>query len=281
LTLKIAILGGSGFVGKHLVRVLRERGDEVVEASLRDPAAAARTAHECDAIVNLAGEPLAQRWNAKVKLRIEESRVELPRRFLEALAPLPRRCSIYVSSSAIGYYGTSETATFVENSPPGDDFLARVCVGWESTARRAAGLGMRVGIVRSGFALGNDGGALPKMLPPFRAGMGGVVGSGRQWISWVHVDDLVAIYVMAIGRVDGVLNGCAPNPETNAAFTRALGEALHRPTKVAVPTFALRAMLGEGADILLLGQRVLPEHTLELGYQFKFAQLTAALANLL
>lgn len=279
--MKIAILGASGFVGKHLTRVLRERGDEIVETSLRDPAAAAVAAHECDAIVNLAGEPLGQRWNAKVKQRIEESRVEQPRRFLDALAQLPRRCSIYVSASAIGYYGTSETETFVEHSPPGDDFLAHVCAGWEHEARRAGDLGMRVSIVRSGFALGNDGGALPKMLPPFRAGMGGVVGNGRQWVSWVHVQDLIGIYLMALDRIDGALNGCAPNPETNAAFTHALGEALHRPTKLAVPTFALRAMLGEGADILLRGQRVLPERALELGYRFEFAQLTAALANLL
>jgi hypothetical protein len=140
---------------------------------------------------------------------------------------------------------------------------------------------MRVGIVRSGVALGNDGGALPKMLPPFRAGVGGVVGNGRQWISWVHIDDLVRIYVMALDRIDGALNGSAPNPVTNATFTHALGEALHRPTKLPVPTFALRAMLGEGADILLRGQRVLPERVLQLGYQFEFPELTIALANLL
>ncbi|HLX25807.1 MAG TPA: TIGR01777 family oxidoreductase [Candidatus Cybelea sp.] len=279
--MKITILGASGFVGTHLKRTLHERGDEIVEASLRDPAAAALAAHECDAIVNLAGEPLGQRWNAKVKQRIEESRVEQPHRFLEALAQHQRRCSIYVSASAVGYYGTSETETFVEDSAPGDDFLARVCFGWEHEARRAADLGMRVGIVRSGFALGNDGGALPKMLPPFRAGMGGVVGNGRQWISWVHIDDLVRIYLMALDRVDGALNGCAPNPATNATFTHALGEALHRPTKVHVPTFALRAMLGEGADILLRGQRVLPQRVLQLGYEFEFPELTATLANLL
>ncbi|MBV9334237.1 MAG: NAD-dependent epimerase/dehydratase family protein, partial [Candidatus Eremiobacteraeota bacterium] len=172
--MKILILGASGFVGKHLGAALQERGDEIVEASLRDPAAAASAAQECDGIVNLAGEPLGQRWNAKVKQRIEESRVEAPRRFLEALSQRQRCCSLYVSASAIGYYGTSETETFVETSPPGDDFLAHVCAGWEREARRAADLGMRVGIVRSGLALGNDGGALPRMLPPFRAGMGGV-----------------------------------------------------------------------------------------------------------
>jgi uncharacterized protein (TIGR01777 family) len=279
--MRIVLLGASGFVGKHLVAALRGRGDDIVEASLRDPEAAATVAQDCDGIVNLAGEPLGQRWNAGVKRRIEESRVDLPRRFLAALAQRPRRGSFYVSASAIGYYGTSETQTFVEDSPPGDDFLAHVCVGWEREARRAGDLGMRVGIVRSGLALGSDGGALPRMLPPFRAGMGGVVGSGRQWVSWVHIVDLVRIYLTAIDHCEGALNGCAPNPVSNAAFTHALGEALHRPTKVPVPTFALRAMLGEGADILLRGQRVVPQRTQELGYKFEFPELKAALTNLL
>ncbi len=279
--MKIAMLGASGFVGKHLVATLQIRGDEIVEASLRQPEEAAKMAGDCDGIVNLAGEPLGQRWNANVKRRIEESRVDMPRRFLDALAQRPRRCAFYVSASAIGYYGTSEIETFVEESPAGKDFLARVCIGWEREAHRAADLGMRVGIVRSGLALGNDGGALPRMLPPFRAGMGGVVGGGSQWVSWVHVDDLVRIYTMAIDHAEGVLNGCAPNPVTNATFTHALGDALHRPTKIPVPTFALRAMLGEGADILLRGQRVLPQRVLQLGYQFQFPELTNALANLL
>jgi len=140
---------------------------------------------------------------------------------------------------------------------------------------------MRVAIVRTALALGTDGGALPKMLPPFRAGMGGVVGSGRQWVSWIHIADLVRVYLTAIDGVDGVLNASSPNPVTNATFTQALGEALHRPAKVPVPTFALRAMLGEGADILLRGQRVLPRRLLELGYEFEFPELTGALANLL
>lgn len=279
--MQILILGTSGFVGKHLSAALRRRGDEIVEASLRDPEAAATAAQACDGIVNVAGEPLGQRWNAAVKRRIEESRVELPRRFLEALAQRSKRCSFYVSASAVGYYGTSETETFVENSPPGDDFLAGVCTGWEREARRAADLGMRVAIVRSGLALGNDGGALPRMLAPFRAGMGGVVGSGRQWVSWIHIDDLVGIYLMAIDRIDDVVNASAPHPVTNATFTQTVGAALHRPTKLTVPTFALRAMLGEGADVLLYGQRVVPQRLLQLGYEFEFPELKDALANLL
>jgi uncharacterized protein len=279
--MRVLLLGGSGFVGRHFAEALRERGDDVAVASLRDPATAAASATSCDAIVDLAGEPLAQRWNAEVERRIEESRVNAPRRFLDALAPMERRCTTYVSASAVGYYGTSESETFVEESPPGSDFLARVCIGWEREARRAASFGMRVAIVRTGIVLGIDGGALQKLLTPFRLGIGGVVGSGRQWISWVHIADLVRIYLMAIDGVEGPLNACAPHPVTNAEFTQELGVALRRPTRVAVPAFVLRAMLGRGAEMLLTGQRVLPRRTQELGCRFEFPQLKDALANLI
>ena len=279
--MKILLLGGTGFAGRHLAAALSARGDEVALGSLRDPVAAAAGAAECDAIVNLAGESIAQRWSAAVKAKIEASRVEQPRRFLEALAARPHRSRIYVSASAVGYYGTSETETFDETSGRGNDFLARLCVAWEREALQAGDLGMRVAIVRTGVVLGRDGGALQKMLPPFRAGIGGRVGNGRQWFSWVHVDDLTGIYCTAIDRVDGVVNATAPNPVTNAAFTEELAAALHRPAALPVPTFALRVMLGEGAAMLLTGQRVLPRRTQELGYRFKFPELKAALANLL
>ncbi len=279
--MNVLLLGGGGFVGRHLAAALRERGDAVAVASLREPADAARAAVSCDALVNLAGEPIAQRWTSALKRRIEESRIERPRRFIELLAQNALRARIYVSASAIGYYGTSETATFDEESPPGDDFLARVCVGWEREARRAGDLGMRVAIVRTGVALGTDGGALHKVLPPFRAGAGGRVGSGRQWFSWIHVADLAGIYLFAIDSIEGAVNACAPNPVTNAEFTAELGSALHRPTAMLVPTLALRALLGEGADMLLKGQRVLPRRTERLGYRFRFAELKGALANLL
>ncbi|MGA8326653.1 MAG: TIGR01777 family oxidoreductase [Candidatus Cybelea sp.] len=279
--MKVLLLGGSGFVGRHLREALAARGDQIVTASLRDPSAAASIAASCDAVVNLAGEPIAQRWNEGVKQRIEASRVDAPRIFLDALAQCDRRTAVYVSASAIGYYGTSDTETFVEESPPGDDFLARVCVAWEREASRAPALGMRVALVRTGVALGKDGGALQKMLPPFQLGVGGIIGSGRQWFSWVHVDDLVSIYLMGLDSGEGPLNACAPNPVTNAEFTKALGGALHRPVALPVPTIALRAILGEGAAMLLQGQRVLPRRTQELGYRFRFGTLTDALANLL
>ncbi len=279
--MNVLVLGASGFVGRHVTTALRERGDEVTPGSLRDPQRAAQMAARCDAILNLAGEPLAQRWNARVKERIETSRTELPRRFLEALRSNRGDAGVYVSASAVGYYGTSETATFVESSPPGDDFLARACIGWEREAARARELGMRVAVVRSGIALGNDGGALAAMLPAFRSGVGGVIGNGRQWFSWLHIEDLVGIYLLALDRAEGELDATAPNPVTNAEFVRELGVALHRPAVVPVPTFALRMMFGEGAEMLLRGQRVLPQRTQELGYAFRFTQLKDALANLL
>jgi uncharacterized protein (TIGR01777 family) len=279
--MRVVLLGGSGLVGRHLAIALRAREHDVVVASLRDASGAADVAAACDAIVNLAGEPIAQRWNPTIKRRVEESRVDAPRRFLEELSRRSRRSTIYISASAIGYYGTSETETFVEESPAGNDFLARVCAAWEREASHAAGLGMRVAIVRTGIVLAKGGGALEKLLPPFRAGIGGRIGSGRQWLSWVHVDDLVGIYLTALGGAEGALNACAPNPVTNATFTHDLGAALRRPTVFPVPTVALRMLLGEGAGMLLAGQRVLPRRTQEIGYRFEFAELKGALANLL
>lgn len=280
--MRSGVLGASGFIGTHLVAALRARGDEVRTASLRDPAGAAATLSDCEAIVNLAGEPVGQRWTADVKRRIEESRSTLPRAFLEALGALARpRPQRYISASAIGYYGTSETATFTEESGPGDDFLARVCVAWEREAFRAGGLGMQVTSIRTGFVLGGDGGALAKILPVFKMGAGGRVGSGKQWCSWVHVDDVIGIYLMAIDGAGGVFNAVAPHPVRNNDLTRALGRALHRPTIFPVPNAALAAVLGEGAYIATQGQRVEAKRTLACGYSFKFTELEDALHDVL
>lgn len=278
--MRVALIGASGFIGRHLAAALRERGDDVVTASLRDPRAAAAACEGTDAIVNLAGEPIAQRWSKAVKERIVQSRVDQPRALIDALRNVRARPGAYISASAVGYYGTSETATFTEQSPPGDDFLARACVGWEREANRAAELGMRVAVIRTGVALGSDGGALAQMLPPFKLGAGGIIGSGKQWISWVHVDDVVGVYLLALDGASGALNATAPNPVTNEEFTRALGAAVHRPTVLPTPTFALRLLLGEGADVLLTGQRVLPDRTKAEGYSFRFTHLSDALPAL-
>lgn len=279
--MRIGIIGGSGFVGRHLSGRLRARGDEVIEASLRDPAAATNAIATCDAVVNLAGEPIGQRWTPAVKERIRASRVDAPRALLDALAASDTKPAAYISASAVGYYPPSETATYTESSPHGTDFLGEVCAAWEREANRAAELGMRVSIVRTGVALGLDGGALAQMLPPFRLGAGGVIGNGKQWISWIHIEDLTGVYLHAIDGASGVFNATAPLPVTNAEFTRTLGHLLHRPTFLPTPTFALRALLGEGADVLLTGTRVLPEHTTADGYRFAYTELEDALRSLL
>ena len=279
--MKITIVGASGFIGGHLVAALRARGDVVTTASLRDVTAAANACTGADAVVNLAGEPVAQRWTPEAKAKIRSSRVETGRAFIEALGRLPEVPKAYVSSSAIGYYGTSDEATFDEASGPGDDFLARVCVEWEATADLAATHGMRVGKIRTGLVLGKEGGALAKLLPIFRLGGGGVVATGKQWYSWIHIDDEVGIYLHALDGTDGVLDATAPEPVRNAEFTRALGAAVHRPTFFPTPAFAIGLVLGEGALVVTQGQRVLPTRTLATGYRFKYTALDAALHALL
>jgi uncharacterized protein (TIGR01777 family) len=275
--MRVAVLGASGFIGRHLTAALRARGDRVVEASLRDPEAAARASSGCDAVVNLAGAPVAARWTASAKRAMWSSRVDVPRAFLRALEPLDARPATYISASAIGYYGTSRDATFVEESLPGGDFLANLCVAWEAETDTAAALGMRVTKVRTGLVLGRDGGVLVRLVPLFRAGLGGPVASGRQWYSWIALEDLIGIYAHALDGTAGVLNATAPDPVTNREFTRALGGALHRPTPFPVPAFAVAALLGAGASIVTEGQRVLPARTLATGYVFRHPQLGAAL----
>jgi uncharacterized protein (TIGR01777 family) len=278
--MKVTIVGASGFIGRHLTAALQARGDTVVATSLRDEAAAARASEGADVVVNLAGEPVAQRWTPAVKEKIRSSRTTSAGALIDAIGALENKPSAYVSASAIGYYGRSEDATFEESSSPGDDFLARVCVEWESTADRAASFGMRVAKIRTGLVLGKDGGALAKLLPLFRLAAGGIVASGRQWYSWISIDDLVGIYLHAIDGTDGVLDGTAPNPVRNAEFTRLLAAALHRPAFFPVPAFAIAAILGEGALVVTEGQRVLPVRTLATGYTFRYESLAAAFAAL-
>jgi uncharacterized protein (TIGR01777 family) len=276
--MNVTIVGASGFIGRHLTDALTARGDTVTKTSLRDPAAAADACEAADVVVNLAGEPVAQRWSPEVKAKIRSSRVEAPRALIDALAKRDRRPSAYVSASAVGYYGASETVTFDETSAPGNDFLSGVCVAWEAEADRAATLGMRVAKVRTGLVLGADGGALAKLLPLFKLGLGGIVASGRQWYPWIHIDDQVGIYLHAIDGTDGVLDATAPNPVRNADFTRALGAALHRPTLFPAPAFAVQLVLGEGASVVTEGQRVLPTRTLATGYRFRFETIEPAFA---
>jgi uncharacterized protein (TIGR01777 family) len=279
--MKITLIGASGFIGKPLILALRARGDVVTPASLRDPLAAAAACVGADVVVNLAGEPVAQRWSPAVKAKIRSSRVDAPAQLLAELEKAGTRFGAYVSASAIGYYGTSETATFVESSGPGSDFLSDVCVAWEAGADAFARVCDRVAKVRTGLVLGRDGGALAKLLPLFQLGGGGIVASGKQWYSWIALADQVGIYLHAIDGASGVLNATAPNPVTNATFTKVLAEAVHRPAFFPAPSFAIGLVLGEGAIVVTDGQRVLPEHTLATGYRFQFEALDVALANIL
>ena len=289
--MKITVTGASGLIGSRLVDRLRARGDEVTTLSRNPfspgavrwlpeqepaPAAALRGSH---GVIHLAGENVAQRWSDGAKRRIRSSR-ELGTRNLvagiEAADPRPR---VLVSSSAVGYYGPHGDEELDERAPAGDDFLAEVCVIWEREAQRAADLGLRVVNVRTGVVLDQGGGALERMLPFFRLGVGGPVAGGRQYLPWIHVDDVVGIYLAALDDEawEGPVNASAPEPVTNKTFSRALGRALHRPAFAPVPGLAVKVLYGEMAEIVTKGQRVIPRRAQEHGYAFAHPDLDEAL----
>ncbi len=283
--MQITLLGGSGFIGRHLAAHLRGRGDTVVTGSLRagTAPAAAQLCAGSDAVVNLAGAEVARRWTTAHKAEIRSSRVDRTRELMAELEKLPEatRPKAYVVSSAIGYYGTSETATFTEEDGPGADFLAEVCVALEHEAERARSLGMRLAILRIGIVLGADGGTLKALLPLYKLGLGGPIASGRQWISWIHIADQVGLFTAAIDGASGIINSTAPQPVRNAVFAKALGRALNRPAILPTPAFAIRLAFGEGATIVTEGQKVLPARTQELGYEFVYPTLEGALESAL
>jgi uncharacterized protein (TIGR01777 family) len=235
-----------------------------------------------DAIVHLAGESVARRWTAERKRRIRESRVTGTRHLVDAVEARRERPRVMVAASAIGIYGERGEETITEESEPGTGFLPEVCVAWEAEARRAETLGMRVVRLRIGVVLGADGGALAAMLPLFKLGLGGPVGSGRQWMSWIHRDDVVGLVLDALERAvaAGAVNATAPEPVRNKDFARALGAALRRPALLPAPAFALRLAFGEMAEVLLGGQRVLPARAQTIGYTFRFPSLAAALGRI-
>ena len=272
--MQVTLLGGSGFIGRHLADYLRRRGDTVLTGSLRagTAAVAARLCAGSYAVINLAGAAVAKRWTRAHMAEIRSSRVDRTRELIMELAKLPAadRPKAYVVSSAIGYYGTSETVTFTEESGPGTDFLAEVCVALEHEAERTRELGMRVAILRIGIVLGADGGTLKALLPLYKLGLGGPIASGRQWISWIHIADQVGLFVAAMDGISGIVNSTAPNPVTNAVFAKALGCALGRPAVLPTPAFAIRMAFDEGAVIVTEGQRVLPMRAQQLGYVFQY-----------
>jgi uncharacterized protein len=304
--MRVTLTGATGLIGPSLIASLRERDAHVTvltrdperaKAHLGDveavrwelgsePAPAAALAGR-DAIVHLAGEPVAQRWSAKVKRAIRESRQVGTRNLVEGIRAVEeeggQRPGTLVSSSAIGYYGPHGDEPLDEDAPAGSDFLAEVCVEWEQAAAAAADLGLRVVQVRTGVVLDSDGGALGKMLPPFRLGVGGPVAGGRQYISWIHAADLVGMMLAALEdeHWSGPVNGTAPEPVTNRDFSKVLGRVLGRPAFLPVPAAALRALYGDMAEIVTGGARVLPAKPLVLGYQFSHPQLEEALRSAL
>jgi uncharacterized protein (TIGR01777 family) len=281
--MRIAITGASGLIGTRLGEALRARGDGVVPVSLRSGPPSADALAGCDAVVNLAGEPIAQRWTQGARDRIRSSRVDATRGLVQAIAGAEPGPRALVNASGVGYYGPRGDEQLDESAAPGSDFLAQVCVDWEREAQAAAERGVRVAIVRTGVVLAKSGGALAKMLPPFRLGVGGPVAGGRQYLPWIHLDDLVAVYMAAIDNEawSGPVNATAPQPVTNAEFSKALGRALHRPAIAPVPAFAIRLLYGDMAEIVTEGQRAIPARLSELGYTFMHPDLDEALADAL
>ena len=303
--MKVVVTGATGFVGRPLVRALIARGHQVTawtrspgraridlpalcDVEAWDPHAPTDPAklRGVDAILHLAGESVAGgRWTKQRKDEILASRVDSSRSIVDALQALSanERPRALIAASAIGYYGDRGDEVLTERATPGEGFLADVCRAWEGEVARADALGVRTVSVRVGIVLGRGGGALESMLPPFRLGGGGRIGSGRQWMSWIHLDDLVSLFVHALesGQLSGVVNGVAPDPVTNARFTQELGRVLGRPTIVPVPAFALRIALGEMSKILLASQRVSPDRTLASGFAFRWTELGPALESLL
>jgi uncharacterized protein len=297
--MKCVVSGGTGFIGRRIVERLLQDGHYVGVYS-RQPGREKRAAvasyywdpltgeppadslNTMDAVIHLAGEPVAQRWNAEVKRRIRDSRVLGTRALVDTIAKVQHKPRVLVSASAIGYYGDRGDEVLTESSAPGSGFLVDVCRAWEAEAERATELGLRVIRLRVGFVLGRKGGALAQMAPAFRAGVGGRLGSGRQWMPWVHMNDLAEMFVYAMENdIAGVWNASAPNPVTNADFTREMAKTLHRPAVFPVPPFALKLMFGELGQHMLDSARVIPEAALKAKFPFRFAEVGAALRDLL
>lgn len=305
--MKVAIAGATGFVGSRLVERLQVEGIRVlvlsrnttyaqkvfpptafpdVEIVAYTPTASGgwqSAISDCDGVVNLAGESIAEgRWTPERKQEILNSRKLATQNIVDAIANAHPKPSVLVNASAIGYYGTSETATFDETSSPGHDFLAQVCQAWEAEATKVTNVGVRLVILRLGIVLGN-GGALGKMITPFKLFAGGPLGSGQQWFSWIDLDDIVNLIVLALTKpeMQGVYNATAPHPVRMAQLTQTMGKVMNRPSWLPVPAFALEALLGDGAMVVLEGQQVVPKRTLESGYKYKYPNLEPALVKIL
>jgi len=303
---RTVLTGATGLIGGELVAALLERGDEV-RVLTRDPERArsllgdrvelfawpeptagpppSAALEGVDRVVNLIGEPVAQRWSPEVKEQIRDSRVLGTRNLVAGIAALAdgERPQVLLSGSATGYYGPTGAEPLDESAPAGSDFLAGVVTAWEAEARAADELGLRVALTRTGLALSRGGGALAQMLPPFRLGVGGRVGDGRQYVPWVHIADVVAALMAVLDdqRARGPFNTTAPYPVTNREFSRTLGRVLHRPAVMPVPRLALKLRYGELGEMVATGQRAVPAGLSELGYRFRWPDLEPALSNVI
>lgn len=296
--MKVVLTGATGRIGRHLVQELQARGDTVVVLSrnpqqakqllkledvcqwspLQEIAPTAAFEH-ADAVIHLAGEDVGQRWTQQRKQAIQASREIGTRNLVEGLRNVKTKPPLLISASASGYYGPHGNDPVTENDQPGNDFLAQVCVTWEHEANAAKELGIRVITVRTGIVLDKSGGALAKMLTPFKLGVGGPVGTGNQYLSWIHLADEVGILIAALDSTEfsGPVNAAAPNPVTNREFGKILGRVLKRPAFLPTPGFALKVALGEMSQLVLTGVKMLPNRVPELNYQFKYPELEAAL----
>jgi uncharacterized protein len=302
IDMKILVTGATGLIGRRLCQILTGDGHTVVALSRspqRTKDLAVRELHKwdpqagappeqaldgVDAVVHLAGEPIAaHRWSDEQKKRIRDSRILSTRHLVNALRSAATKPRVLVSSSAVGFYGDRGDELLIESSPAGTGFMSEVCASWEQEADRAKLFGVRVVEVRTGVVLSEEGGALKKMLPPFKLGVGGPLGSGKQYFPWIHIEDIVGIFRHAIisSSLSGPANATAPGLANNAEFTKQLGRALHRPAFLPVPEFALRGLMGEMADVVLGSQRVIPKAMLDAGYKFQYPALALALADLL
>ncbi|MEO5923405.1 MAG: TIGR01777 family oxidoreductase [Bryobacteraceae bacterium] len=272
----IGISGASGFIGRALAERLRKSGHQVRSISVRGPLPPDALAG-CDAIVHLAGEPVAQRWTEESRKRIRDSRVEGTRNLVAAMRN--HRPQVLVSGSAVGYYGSRGDDVLTESEPAANDFLGQVAVAWEREALEAEALGVRVTRIRTGMVLGPNGGALEKMLLPFKLGLGGPIGGGRQWTAWIHIADLLSMieFLLKESTVRGVFNGVSPFPVTNSEFTKALAQAVHRPAIFPVPAFALKLLFGDMAEIILGSQRAIPDAAVRAGFVFEHPDVYGAL----